>query len=259
MNPVERPRGYRGSYVVGFLFIAVVTIRTALFYRDQTTLRAVVFIVVVYAVLYSLEPWLSRRMSWFTFLYFLVQMILVAAFSLLRPFLDFQTILYLPLCMQAFRAYPQDIALRWSALFFALLSIPLLLNMGLQEGLALTLLDLAMLTFLISYDFYYLRTQSHQLESQQLLSDLQTAHRLLQESAAQTNELAAARERNRLARDLHDSVSQTLFSISLTARSTRLLLERDPARVPLELERLKEMTAGALNQLRSLIAELHPH
>jgi signal transduction histidine kinase len=91
-----------------------------------------------------------------------------------------------------------------------------------------------------------------------LLAELQQAHRELQENAAQAEELASARERNRLARELHDSVSQVIFGITLTSQSARLLLERDPARVPEQLDRLQEMTASTLGQLRSLIAQLRP-
>jgi signal transduction histidine kinase len=131
--------------------------------------------------------------------------------------------------------------------------------MGWPEGFALLLLNLATGTFLISYDFLYLRTQADQAESQQLLANLQSAHRKLQEYAAQAEELAAARERNRLARELHDSVSQVIFSITLTSQSARLLLERDPAQVPTQIERLQKMTSSALDQLRSLIANLRPH
>jgi len=87
---------------------------------------------------------------------------------------------------------------------------------------------------------------------------LQAAHRKLQNTPWQAQELAAARERNRLARELHDSVSQAIFSITLTSRSARLLLDREPARVPELIDRLQAMTADALNQLRSLIAELRP-
>lgn len=130
--------------------------------------------------------------------------------------------------------------------------------MGWVEGLALVLLYLAVFAFLISYDFLYSRTQADRAESQRLLVDLQTAHQKLKEYAAQAQELSAARERNRLARELHDSVSQAIFSITLTSQSARLLLERDPARVPAEIERLQAMTSSALSQLRSLIAELHP-
>jgi signal transduction histidine kinase len=130
--------------------------------------------------------------------------------------------------------------------------------MGWLEGLALVLLYLAVFAFLLSYDFLYSRTQADQAESQRLLADLQSAHQKLQEYATQAEELAAARERNRLARELHDSVSQAIFSITLTSQSARLLLDREPARVLEQLERLQKMTEGALAQLRSLIAQLRP-
>ncbi len=61
-----------------------------------------------------------------------------------------------------------------------------------------------------------------------------------------------------MAHQLHDSVSQALFSITLEAESTRMLLEKDPGRVPAQLERLEELTAGALRQMRSLITEWRP-
>jgi len=84
-----------------------------------------------------------------------------------------------------------------------------------------------------------------------LLAELQQAHHKLQEYANQAEELAAARE-------LHDSASQVIFSVTLTSQTARLLLERDPARVPEQLDRLQEMTSSALSQLRSLIAQLRP-
>jgi signal transduction histidine kinase len=133
-----------------------------------------------------------------------------------------------------------------------------LLDMGWWEGLALIFSYLAVGAFLISYDTLYSRTQADQSESQRLLADLQTAHAQLQDYAAQAEELAAARERNRLARELHDSVSQAIFSITLTSQSARLLLERDPARVPEQTARLQAMTGESLAQLRSLIARLRP-
>jgi len=102
----------------------------------------------------------------------------------------------------------------------------------------------------------YARTQADQAESQVLLAELQQAHQKLQEYAAQAKELAAARERNCLARELHDSVSQVIFGITLTSQAARLLLQRDPAQVPEQLDRLQEMTGSALSQLRSLIAQL---
>lgn len=259
MKPIETPHSYRGGYLIGFIMIGVVTLRAFLFYQGQLNLVAVILLIAMFAVLYSLEPWLSVHLRWHWSFYFPVQTAFVITLSHLQPFLDFQTVLYFPLCLQVFRTFSRQAAIGWTILFVVLLGITLIPGMGLWEGLALLLLNLASGTFLISYDFLYSRTQSDQSESQRLLSELQIAHQKLKDYASQAEELAAARERNRLARELHDSVSQTIFSITLTSQSARLLLERDPARLPQEIVRLQHMTSSALSQLRSLIAELRPH
>ena len=259
MKGTERPHGYQGGYLIGFIMIGVVALRAILFYQGQAKLVMLILLIAIYAMLYSVEPWLSKRFQWFQHAYFPFQTAIVITISNMRPFLDFHTVLYFPLCTQIFRTFSRQVAMGWSIFFVALLGTTLIIGMGLLEGLALILLDLATGTFLISYDFLYSRTQADQSESQRLLANLQSAHQKLQEYAAQAEELAAARERNRLARELHDSVSQVIFSITLTCQSARLLLERDPAHVPGEIKRLQEMTSSALDQLRSLIAELHPH
>jgi signal transduction histidine kinase len=258
MKRVESRKGYQGGYLIGFMMIGVVAWRAMIFYRGQSNLVATILLISIYALLYSVEPWLADRFRWHKYFYFPLQTAIVFMLSNLRPFLDFQTVLYFPLCIQVFRTFSGRAAIGWTILFVIMLASAVIPGMGLLEGLALILLDLASGMFLISYDFLYLRTQADQAASQKLLADLQSAHQKLQEQAAQAKELAAARERNRLARELHDSVSQTIFGITLISQSARLLLKRDPARVPEELERLQEMTSSVLNQLRSLIAELQP-
>ncbi|WP_448336721.1 GAF domain-containing protein [Chloroflexus aurantiacus] len=69
---------------------------------------------------------------------------------------------------------------------------------------------------------------------------------------------AALEERNRLARELHDSVSQQLFSMTLTAQAARSQFERNPARVPALLDRLHETATAALAEMRALIFQLRP-
>lgn len=78
---------------------------------------------------------------------------------------------------------------------------------------------------------------------------------LLQEQAA---EAAVLTERNRLARDLHDAVSQTLFSASLIAEVLPKLWERNPGTAQQKLEELRQLTRGALSEMRTLLLELRP-
>src|SRR5215211_4575970 len=71
-------------------------------------------------------------------------------------------------------------------------------------------------------------------------------------------ELSFIEERNRLARDLHDSVVQKLFGVVLAAQSAGTLFERDPARAHSQVQRLQELTQDAIQELRSLIFQLRP-
>ena len=258
MKRMQPVRGYQGGYLIGFIVIAAVALRTTIHFQGKPALGLVIALLALYTLLYSLEPWLSLHLSWQTYLYFPVQTFLVIALTSLRPFTDISCLLYVPLSIQILRKFPLRTASIWLVLYLTLLALTLMLGLGWLAGLALVLLYLAVCTFLASYDFLFLRTQADQAKSQHLLADLQTAHRKLQEYAAQAQELAAARERNRLARELHDSVSQAIFSITLTSQAAHLLLDREPARVPEQLDHLQAMTGAALGQLRSLIAELRP-
>jgi signal transduction histidine kinase len=69
---------------------------------------------------------------------------------------------------------------------------------------------------------------------------------------------AALEERQRLARDLHDSVSQTLFSASLVAEVLPLLWARDIGEGKRRLEEIRQLTRGALAEMRMLLLELRP-
>jgi nitrate/nitrite-specific signal transduction histidine kinase len=71
-------------------------------------------------------------------------------------------------------------------------------------------------------------------------------------------ESAVAAERNRLARDLHDAVSQTLFSVSLIAEVLPRIYARDPAQGAQRLDELRQLTRGALAEMRALLLELRP-
>ena len=71
-------------------------------------------------------------------------------------------------------------------------------------------------------------------------------------------ELAVVEERNRLARDLHDSVTQTLFAASLIAEVLPRLWERDPEEGRRRLEEVRQSTRGALAEMRTLLLELRP-
>jgi PAS domain S-box-containing protein len=74
----------------------------------------------------------------------------------------------------------------------------------------------------------------------------------------QAQGLAALMERQRLARELHDSVSQALYGIALGARTARTLLDRDPSRLAEPLDYVLLLAEAGLTEMRALIFELRP-
>jgi signal transduction histidine kinase len=74
----------------------------------------------------------------------------------------------------------------------------------------------------------------------------------------QSRELSILSERNRLALELHDVVSQKLFSVMLTAEAAATQIDHDPTAARAGLDRLRDLTKEALDELRSLILGLRP-
>lgn len=73
-----------------------------------------------------------------------------------------------------------------------------------------------------------------------------------------SRELTLAGERARIAHDLHDAVSQKLFSLRLTAKAAAKLVDRDPARARAELAEVARLAAEAADELRAVVVELRP-
>jgi signal transduction histidine kinase len=78
------------------------------------------------------------------------------------------------------------------------------------------------------------------------------------ERTARAVEDAIVAERNRLARELHDAVTQTLFAASLMAEVLPDLWDMDEAEARRSTEELRQLTRGALAEMRTLLFELRP-
>ncbi|MCD0443321.1 GAF domain-containing sensor histidine kinase [Glycomyces sp. A-F 0318] len=73
-----------------------------------------------------------------------------------------------------------------------------------------------------------------------------------------SRELTVVEERNRLARELHDAVMQRLFSLRLSARAARKLVDTDPEAAAARLGEVETLAADAIGELRGVIVELRP-
>jgi signal transduction histidine kinase len=132
---------------------------------------------------------------------------------------------------------------------------------------------MAILLLVGGYRYRLRSVQAHSRELEMQVADrtlqLSTMNRLLEneikerervegELAQRAAETAVEAERSRLARELHDAVTQTLFSASLIAEALPVSWDGDPEEGRELLEELRQLNRGALAEMRTLLLELRP-
>jgi len=102
------------------------------------------------------------------------------------------------------------------------------------------------------------RTSELSGTNEQLTQEIAERGKAEQRLAQRIASEAILTERNRLARDLHDAVTQTIFSASILSETLPHSLEANPSKGRQQIEELQRLTQGALAELRSLLIELRP-
>jgi signal transduction histidine kinase len=173
--------------------------------------------------------------------------------------IDFLPMLFLPLAFQAVLFYQRRVGFLWISAFILARIVPLALDRNLSLDDCMGILLFAGLVWVIgNYAHLTLRAELARQENQYLLGELQEAYHQLQDYAAQVEGFAAVQERSRLARELHDSVTQTLFSMNLTVQAATLLAGKDSGRMAAQLDRLQELARNALGEIQVLASQLRP-
>jgi len=100
------------------------------------------------------------------------------------------------------------------------------------------------------------QARTEQRKSQALLTELQEAHRQLQEYAGRVEELAVSEERNRLAREMHDTLGHRLTVAAVQLEGAQRLIASDPERASRMVGTVRDQVREALAELRHTVATL---
>ena len=247
--------------IVSFVIWIAVSLRWILEFIEQSHpyLWLLSAILALYGLLLGFQSLITRDSPLRAHIYLGLQTALIIGAMLLYFELDFFALLFLPLGGQAMFLFPRKTAFVWIAIFGVAIIVGQTIQFGWPGGLSFTFLYLAGLLFVASFSTLMMRADEARLRSDQLLDELQGAHRQLQEYAGQAEELATAKERNRLARELHDSVAQTLYGLTLQAEAaSRKLNQGQTDEVGNYLREIRESAQQTLQETRLLIFELRP-
>jgi signal transduction histidine kinase len=211
-----------------------------------------------FLLLSLLQPVVHRRLR--VLLQPLLALAAVIALGLLftKPRFDYFALLFVALSLSVTRYLKLQASPYWLGGLCAAATVGLAVSYGTAEGFSYIPTYIAGILLIGLYGRANRKAEEARARSEELASRLQEANRRLRVYAERAEEAASAQERARLARELHDAVTQTVFSMNLTAEGARLACQSTPKKVPAMLDRLQELGRDALAEMRSLVDELRP-
>jgi signal transduction histidine kinase len=249
----------RLGLAVIYLAFAAVVFRTFAIEENRPLLSWYMGFELAFLILFTAILFVPNLSDWLKHFCLLLQSAMVLYALSWRPEFDFLVVLFLLLTYPVSLFFTGKIRWLWIFSLVLLTSGSLIFHLGVIRGLALSLTTMAAEIVIPAFIIVNHEIELARIKSQDLVKELQATHEQLQLYANRVEDLAAIQERNRFARELHDTVSQLIFSINLTTRSAQVLLSKNElARVADQLNLLQGMTTDALAQLRSLISELRP-
>jgi len=252
------PRSKRIVVVATFLIFTAEFAQSVLSNKRAELTPWYVSLHAVFLALYVAFVWVPNLPRGFCHFYFAIQSLIVTVILGLNPNFGAVAALFVLLTFQAASVFADRSLWIWVGIFTALTGLPMMYFLGTLTGLARALLPMMGIFILSAYITAGRELEFARLKSQAIINELTEINRQLQAYVAQVEELTVIDERNRLARELHNSVSQTIFTIVLTTRSAQILMERNPALARISLEQLHALSQSALTDMRKLISQLNP-
>ncbi len=250
-----------------YLIFAAVVWRTAVVLSARPEFPIVMALLIGYGVLLFGKTWLVHRRllpassrSSAQFLYLFFQSFLVIGAMILSSYEDFLAMLFIPLSLDAVSTFGRRVGFLMIAAFSLAITITLLFSdVGWMFGLVMGLLYSGICLLVGGYAHQVQKARTTHDQNAQLLEELQVAHDQLRNYVDQRAYLAIEQEHNRFARELHDSVTQTVFSMNLAVQSAHLLLDKEPSRAARQLDRVEELAASAQREIQTLVSQLRPN
>jgi signal transduction histidine kinase len=200
--------------------------------------------------------WVKRKASVrISLLYFAIQITLAATIIFLLSSGAIFLIM-LPLAGQSAAVLP----FRWTVVVclatLLILIVPLAIRAGPLPAVIVGLIYFAALVFVVVFVQVATNERNARAEVERLAAELREANDKLREYAAKVEELATTKERNRLAREIHDSLGHYLTVINVQLEAARAVLDVDAERAREVLSKAQALTQDGLNEVRRSVATL---
>jgi signal transduction histidine kinase len=245
------------SLTAGYVLLVAAAVVGLRFNPPATAaLRWVILILLAALAVLQTRPPGKASPTWRIHLHLFVYGVLVAGLMFLQPGWTMYPVLYTTPITWAVLRLPSRQAVLWVAAFTAATAASFALGISPEEGLVALFLYGVLYAFMGAFAGALARADAARGESQRLLTELQEAHRKLQDYAGRVEELAAVEERNRLAREMHDTLGHRLTVAAVQLEAAQRLCSGDPERSAALVGTVREQVREALAELRRTVSAL---
>jgi signal transduction histidine kinase len=241
--------------ITTFVFLAAATM-VGFMQTDSTLMRGVMVALLAAIGILSLRSPSQDSPQWQKHSYLGLQGVMVLALTALVPGWTLFPTLYCLLTVQAILLLSLNPGTLWVVAYVAMTSISFAVSFNLREGMMAIIIYGGLNAFFAAYASALLRANVSRNESQALLAELQQAHEQLQSYALRAEEMAVVEERNRLAREMHDTLGHRLTVASVQLEAAQRLCPTEPERAASMVETVREQVREALGELRATVATL---
>ena len=181
--------------------------------------------------------------------YFVIQLLLAVTLILLRGSTGELSLILLPLAGQSALLLPLPGMVPVCFLIYVTLVTPLIIRSRWVDAIAIALIYGTGIVFVVVFT----RVAASEREARTALAQ---ANQLLRDHAVQVEELATTKERNRLAREIHDSLGHYLTVVNVQIGAAQAVLELDRQRALDHLSKAQALTQEGLAEVRHSVAAL---
>ncbi|MEN8172200.1 MAG: sensor histidine kinase [Chloroflexota bacterium] len=185
-----------------------------------------------------------------------IQTIVIVSLLALPPHYPFTIILFFIISAEASMLYPTRISVLWIFLYIIITAVFIFYGQGTQAAIYSLPIYAGGYIFFAAFAASTAKAERARAESQALLGELREAHKKLQVYAAQAESLAVAEERNRMAREMHDTLGHRLTVAIVQLEGAQRLTAEDPSRAVEIMGTVHQQMREALGELRSTVATL---
>ena len=227
------------------------------YFRDQHDYRWIALgLFFLFGFLLSVRGQAIQHSQLSPTIYLGLQTIIIISLLALPPHHQFIIILFFILSAEALVLQPTRGGYWWVLLFVITTTTFFMFFAGAEAALSSFPIYAGGYVFFAAFAANAAKADRARADTQELLQELRIAHQKLQAYAAQAEDLAVAEERNRMAREMHDTLGHRLTVAIVQLEGAQRLVAEDPARAAEMVATVREQMRSALGELRGTVATL---